>query len=248
MNEIEQNIEGKGFKSEVFSKKSLERCSFTSCSFHSCDFSEAVLRNAKFCSCTFSNCNFSLVKLVRISHTFSKQIAALLTEIAVQMGEDSVRATRPHPSEQQDRHAECASCQRKCEKSGLDGCRLQDVQFLDCKIVGAEFFKCEKTFFSVNFKNCLMQYCNFSDLNMKNSSFHDSSLKESHFTNTILKGADFSGVDLLGTIFHNCDLCNVDFSSSTQYSIDPTTNKIKKAKFSFPEAAGLLRAFDITVV
>jgi hypothetical protein len=58
--------------------------------------------------------------LARISHTFSEQIAALLTEIAVQMGEDSVRATRPHPSEQQDRHAECASCQRKCEKSGLD--------------------------------------------------------------------------------------------------------------------------------
>jgi tRNA A37 methylthiotransferase MiaB len=58
--------------------------------------------------------------LARISHTFSGQIAALLTEIAVQMGEDSVRATRPHPSEQQDRHAECASCQRKCEKSGLD--------------------------------------------------------------------------------------------------------------------------------
>jgi transposase len=59
--------------------------------------------------------------LARISHTFSEQIAALLTEIAVQMGEDSVRATRPHPSEQQDRHAECASCQRKCEKSGLEG-------------------------------------------------------------------------------------------------------------------------------
>jgi hypothetical protein len=59
--------------------------------------------------------------LTRISHTFSEQIAALLTEIAVQMGEDSVRATRPHPSEQQDRHAECASCQRKCEKSGLIG-------------------------------------------------------------------------------------------------------------------------------
>jgi hypothetical protein len=50
---------------------------------------------------------------------FSEQIAALLTEIAVQMGEDSVRATRPHPSEQQDRHAECASCSEKCEKSGL---------------------------------------------------------------------------------------------------------------------------------
>src|SRR5262245_40930201 len=54
----------------------------------------------------------------------------------------------------------------------LDGCRLQDVRFLDCKIAGTAFFKCDKTFFSANFKNSLLQYCNFSDLNMKNSSFH----------------------------------------------------------------------------
>ncbi|EKE08324.1 MAG: hypothetical protein ACD_17C00229G0001 [uncultured bacterium] len=83
---------------------------------------------------------------------------------------------------------------------------------------------------------------------MKNSSFKGSKLKDNHFTNTILKGVDFDGVDLSGTIFHNCDLCNADFSSSTQYDIDLRTNKIKKAKFSFPEAAGLLRTFDITIV
>ena len=83
---------------------------------------------------------------------------------------------------------------------------------------------------------------------MKNSSFKGSKLKDSHFTNTILKGADFSDVDLSGTVFHNCDLCNGDFSTAVQYDIDPRTNKIKKAKFSFPEAVGLLRAFDITIV
>ena len=83
---------------------------------------------------------------------------------------------------------------------------------------------------------------------MKNSSFNGSKLKDSHFTNTTLKGTDFSGVDLSGTVFHNCDLCNADFSSSTQYDIDPRTNKITKAKFSFPEVAGLLRAFDITLI
>jgi hypothetical protein len=54
-----------------------------------------------------------------VSHTFSEQIAALLTEIAVQMGEDSVRATRPRPLERQDHRAGCASCQKKCEKCGL---------------------------------------------------------------------------------------------------------------------------------
>jgi fluoroquinolone resistance protein len=130
----------------------------------------------------------------------------------------------------------------------LDGCRFQDTQFIECKVVGAEFFKCEKTFFSVSFNKCLLQYCNFSDLNMKKTSFKGSHLKENHFTNTLLNDVDFTDVDLSGTIFHNCDLCKADFSSATRYDIDPQTNKIKKAKFSLPEAVGLLRGFDITIV
>lgn len=132
--------------------------------------------------------------------------------------------------------------------SKLEGCRFQDVHFIECKIVGLEFFKCEKTFFSVSFKKCLLHYCNFSDLNMKNTSFKESNLKESHFTNTSLSGADFTDVDLSGTIFHNCDLSKADFSSAMRYDIDPRTNKIKKAKFSLPEAIGLLRGFEITLI
>jgi hypothetical protein len=58
--------------------------------------------------------------LARISHTFSGQIAALLIEIASQVGEDSVHATQLRPLERQDHRAGCASCQRKCEKCGLD--------------------------------------------------------------------------------------------------------------------------------
>jgi hypothetical protein len=57
--------------------------------------------------------------LARISHTFSEQIAALPIEIAFQVGEDSVHATRPRLLERQDHRAGCASCQRKCEKCGL---------------------------------------------------------------------------------------------------------------------------------
>ena len=144
----------------------------------------------------------------------------------------------------------CACTFMNCNLSlmKLDGCRFQEVKFVDCKIVGAEFFKCERTFFSVTFKGCLLQYCNFSDLNMENSSFTGSKLKDSHFTNAILIGTDFHDVDLTGTIFHNCDLRKADFSSATRYNIDPQTNKIKKAKFSLPEALGLLRAFDITII
>ena len=149
------------------------------------------------------------------------------------------------------RKAKFCSCTFKdCNLSlvKLDGSRMQEVKFLGCKIVGAEFFKCEKTFFSANFENSLVHYCNFSDLNMKNASFCKSKLKESHFTNTALSGADFEDVDLSGTIFHGCDLSKADFSKAINYDIDPQTNKIKKAKFSLPEAVGLLRGFDITIV
>jgi hypothetical protein len=59
------------------------------------------------------------IELTRISHTFSEQIAALPIEIASQVGEDSVHATRPRSLERQDHRAECASCQRKCEKCGF---------------------------------------------------------------------------------------------------------------------------------
>jgi fluoroquinolone resistance protein len=83
---------------------------------------------------------------------------------------------------------------------------------------------------------------------MKNAVFSGSKIKESHFTNTCLNSADFSGADLSGTIFHNCELSKADFTSAFQYAINPQTNKIKKAKFSLPEAAGLLHGFDITIV
>ena len=83
---------------------------------------------------------------------------------------------------------------------------------------------------------------------MKNTMFSGSKLKESHFTDTALSGADFSHVDLSGTTFHECDLSKADFSTATHYDIDPQTNNIKQAKFSLPEAVGLLRGFEVVIV
>lgn len=149
------------------------------------------------------------------------------------------------------RNAKFCSCKlENCNLcfSKVEGCRFQDVQFIDCKLVGLDFFKCDKTFFYPIFKKCLLQACNFSDLNMKNISFGESKLRECHFTNTQLNNSDFTGTDLSGTIFHNCNLSAADFTNATQYYIDPQKiNKIKKAKFSLPEALELLRVFDITI-
>ena len=130
----------------------------------------------------------------------------------------------------------------------LDNCRMQEVQFVSCKIIGADFYKCEKMFFTPSFEKCVLRYSNFSDLNLKNIFFKQSKINEVYFNQTILVGADFSGSDLLGSQFHHCDLSKADFSTAVRYQIDPQSNKIKKAKFSLPEAIGLLQGFDIEIV
>lgn len=129
----------------------------------------------------------------------------------------------------------------------VEGCHFQNAQFLHCKFVGVEFFKCAKTFFSVQFQNSSLLYCNFSDLNLKGTLFDASKLTECYFTNTCLIDANFKDADLSGTVFHNSDLSKADFSSAINYDIDPRTNKLKKAKFSLPEATALLRGFDIII-
>lgn len=129
----------------------------------------------------------------------------------------------------------------------LDGCRFQEIEFIECKILGAKFFKCEKTFFSPLFRKCILHYCNFSDLKMKKISFLECDMKENHFHNASLVEASFQASNLMGTLFHHCDLSKADFSTAIQYRIDLQTNKIKKAKFSLPEVLNLLECFDITI-
>ena len=125
------------------------------------------------------------------------------------------------------------------------GCRLEEITFEESKVTGVDFFKCEKHFFSIQLLKCRVQTCNFTDLEMKRASFQSSQLREAYFSNTNLQSANFSDTDLLGTLFHNANLEGANFQGARNYSIDPRTNRIKKAKFSLPEAVSLLSCFNI---
>jgi len=57
----------------------------------------------------------------------------------------------------------------------------------------------------------------------------------------------FRGSDLEGSLFHKTGLERADFSGARAYAIDPTANRIKKAKFSYPEVLTLLAPFEIVV-
>jgi len=145
----------------------------------------------------------------------------------------------------------CYCSFRNCHISlvNLKGCRLQEVLFEECKIIGAEFFKCNTDFiFSIDIKKSFIQYCNFSDLDMRKTSFIESKMYNCTFVNTCLIEADFSKTDLQATLFRHCNLTKSNFCGALNYVIDPLVNKVKKAKFSFPEVMGLLKGFDIQIV
>lgn len=123
---------------------------------------------------------------------------------------------------------------------------MQQVVFEDCKIVGLDFFTCDKLL-HLSFKKSFLQTCNFGDAKLKGTSFFGSKIKEVYFTNTDLTDANFTDTDLEGTLFHQCNLTKSDFTNAKNYMIDVRTNTVKKAKFSFPEAINLLKSFDITI-
>lgn len=129
----------------------------------------------------------------------------------------------------------------------INGTRLQKIGFENCKFVGVNFALCDKQFLSVTFKKCLINTCNFSDLDLKNTSFNECLIRETYFSQTNLTGASFADSDLKESIFHNTILNKADFRGAINYSINPLTNKLAKARFSQPEVLTLLHHLDIII-
>ena len=129
----------------------------------------------------------------------------------------------------------------------VDNCSFRGVVFDDCKLTNVSFAVINPFLLSWFFKNCKIEFCNFGGINMKHSKFIDSVIRGTDFINVDLEGADFARSDLQDSKFHNAVLDNANFSGARNYYIDPTSNKLKKAKFSVPEVLSLLAAFDIKV-
>jgi fluoroquinolone resistance protein len=129
----------------------------------------------------------------------------------------------------------------------IGGTGFRDAIFSSCKIMGVDFSKCNKFMFSFTFEDCIIHY----------SSFYSMKLRKTNFTRCSLKEVDFENVDLTSSIFNTCDLEGskfvrtilekADFSTAQNFSIDPENNKIKKAKFSAFNLAGLLHKYDLDI-
>jgi uncharacterized protein YjbI with pentapeptide repeats len=124
---------------------------------------------------------------------------------------------------------------------------LRTVTFNNCKIKDVNFAMCDKHIFEIAFNRCILDFSKFYTLKMKGTTFNRCSLI----------AVDFMATDLTEAIFENCDLYRAEFdkaianktnfTTSYNYTLDPTKTKIKKAVFSLDGVKGLLFKHDILV-
>jgi uncharacterized protein YjbI with pentapeptide repeats len=129
----------------------------------------------------------------------------------------------------------------------LSGTGLQEVQFIDCKLLGVQFSECRKLLLGINFERCMMKLSIFISLDLKNTSFNDCDLQEADFTGANLSGSRFGNCDFHRALFFHTNLEKSDFRTAFNFSISPESNRLKKAKFSLHGLPGLLETYGIDI-
>lgn len=129
----------------------------------------------------------------------------------------------------------------------LNGTVLREVKFKDCKMLGLQFENCNDFGLSFSFENCQLNHSTFFQMNIKKTIFRNCQLIEIDFSESNLTNVVFDNCDLAQAIFINTVLDKADFRTAYNYSIDPESNRLKKAKFSILGISGLLDKYDIVI-
>ena len=129
----------------------------------------------------------------------------------------------------------------------LNGTVLREVKFKDCKMLGLQFESCNDFGLSFSFENCQLNHSTFFQMNIKKTIFRNCQLREIDFSESNLSNVIFDDCDLAQAIFINTVLDKADFRTAYNYSIDPESNRLKKAKFSIMGISGLLDKYDLII-
>ena len=122
---------------------------------------------------------------------------------------------------------------------------FRDIVFTNCKLTGLHFDYCNTGLFSAAFENCNLTLSCFFQMKLKKINFAGSTLHETDFTEADLSEANLCNCDLFKAVFDHTMLEKTDFRNAVNFSIDPATNKIKKAKFNKENLSGLLGNYDL---
>ena len=124
-------------------------------------------------------------------------------------------------------------------------------EFFDCLFVGVNWsglrLRAGRFFPADKAERCVWRVCSVMDFDMAKFDFSESRFEDCIFQQCGLSASNFTHSRFDGTVFSRCDLSRTDFRGAVGYTIDLSTNKLTKARFSFPEVVGLLSALDIKI-
>lgn len=144
---------------------------------------------------------------------------------------------------------ECQFVDCDLSLSTLKNCQFNDVIFKNTQLVGINWMDtslARKNFFRpIEFIHSTLNYgtfigCHLKSVKMVRCSIQSADFSEAMLAHTVCTGSDFSS-----SRFNNTDLTEADFRGANNYSISVVDNRVKKAKFSLPEAMALLTGLGI---
>lgn len=137
------------------------------------------------------------------------------------------------------------SCNFKEAKINHAG--LRNVDFIGCNFTDVNFTMIDSLLFSAGFRDCILDCCKFYTFKLKDTLFSNCSIIAADFMSSDITGVTFDNCNLHKSIFTDAIANNADFTTSYNFSIDPESTKLRKAKFSQAGLAGLLDKYGIIV-
>ena len=127
------------------------------------------------------------------------------------------------------------------------GTAFQEVTFTDCKMLGIRFDTASNFGLAFSFENCRLDHSSFFRLKLRKTKFRNCDMEGVDFGEADLTEALFENARLVQAIFDNTTLEKADLRTASGFSIDPERNKLKKARFSQANIAGLLDKYQVRV-
>ncbi len=133
----------------------------------------------------------------------------------------------------------------------VQAARFLNVSYTHCQLSGVNWSAAAPAMLAskspINFISCGLNYATFIGMKLKGITIRDCTARDVDFSDADLEKADCRNTDFSNTRFVNTNLAAADFRGAKHYLISPILNKLKKTRFSLPEAIGLLHGLDIVL-
>ncbi len=147
------------------------------------------------------------------------------------------------------RFIECLFKNCDCGLLQVPNSTFSGSRFEDTKLVGVNWSQANWPDHWIGeplaFNQCFLNHSTFLGIQLKAATFRRCEAVNVDFRQSDLSRADFAFTNLRDSLFQGTDLSMADLRFARNYQIDPSQNKVHKARFSLPEAMSLLYSMDI---